>query len=64
MKLYNYSVIKFVKEQKKSQLKHYQMALYRIKNFWPIKYILKTLPSSGVKNYIKICKCSVLEKQQ
>ena len=28
----------------------------------PIKDILKILPSSGVNNYIKICKNTVLEK--
>ena len=49
-----YSVIKLVKEQKKSQLKYYQMVLYTIKNLLPIKDILKTLPSSGINNYIKI----------
>ena len=40
------------------------MVLYTIKNLLPIKDILKTLPSSGINNYIKICKDSVLEKQQ
>ena len=40
------------------------MALYTIKNILPTKDILKTLPSSGINNYIKICKDSVLEKQQ
>ena len=65
LKLYNYiklieqlyekySVIKLVKEQKKSQLKYYQMVLYTIKNLLPIKDILKTLPSIGINNYIKI----------
>ena len=44
----------FFKEQKKSQLKYYQMVLYTIKNLLPIKDILKTLPSSGINNYIKI----------
>ena len=47
-------MIKLVKEQKKSQLKYYQMVLYTIKNLLPIKDILKTLPSSGINNYIKI----------
>ena len=65
LKLYNYiklieqlyekySVTKLVKEQKKSQLKYYQMVLYTIKNLLPIKDILKTLPSIGINNYIKI----------
>ena len=49
-----YSIIKLVKEQKKSQLKYYQMVLYTIKNLLPIKDILKALPSSGINNYIKI----------
>ena len=40
------------------------MVLYTVKNLLPIKDILKVLPSSGVNNYIKICKDSVLEKQQ
>ena len=30
------------------------MVLYTIKNLFPIKVILKTLPSSGINNYIKI----------
>ena len=48
-------MIKHVKEQKKSQLlKYYLMVLYTIKNLLPIKDILKTLPSSGINNYIKI----------
>ena len=47
-------MIKLVKEQKKTQLKYYQMVLYTIKNLLPIKDILKTLPSSGINNYIKI----------
>ena len=36
------------------------MVLYTIKNVLPIKVILKTLPSSGINNYIKILlrKCS------
>ena len=48
-------MIKLVKEQKKSQLKHYQMVvMYAVKNLLPIKDILKTLPSSDINNYIKI----------
>ena len=47
-------MIKLVKEQKKSQLKYYQMVLYTIKNLLPVKDILKTLPSSGINKYIKI----------
>ena len=43
-----------VKEKKKSQLKYDQMVLYTIKNLLPMKDILKTLPSSGISNYIKI----------
>ena len=42
--------MKFVREQKKSQLKYYQMILYTINNLLPIKDISKTLPSSGI-NY-------------
>ena len=39
--------------------------IYTTKNLLPIiKDILKTLPSSGINNYIKIRKGSVLEKQQ
>ena len=34
---YKYSVIIFVKEQKKSQLKYYQMVLHKIRNLLPIK---------------------------
>ena len=30
------------------------MVLYTIKNVLPIKDILKTLPPSGINNYIKI----------
>ena len=30
------------------------MVLYTIKNLLPIKDILKTLPSSGINNYIEI----------
>ena len=30
------------------------MVLYTIKNLLPIQDILKTLPSSGINNYIKI----------
>ena len=30
------------------------MVLYTVKNLLPIKDISKTLPSSGIKNYIKI----------
>ena len=30
------------------------MVLYTIKNFLPIKDILKTLPSSGINNNVKI----------
>ena len=52
------------KKQKKSQLKYYQMVLYTIKNLLPIKEILKTLPSSGNNDYIKIRKDGFLEKQQ
>ena len=47
-------MIKLVKEQKKSQLKYNQMVHYTTKNLLPMKDILKTLPSGGVKNYIKI----------
>ena len=43
-----------MKEQKKSQLKYYQMVLYTIENLLPIKDTLKTLPSSGINNCIKI----------
>ena len=45
---------KFVTEQKKSQLKYYQMVLYTIKKLLPLKDILKTLLSSSINNYIKI----------
>ena len=30
------------------------MVLYTIKNFLPIKDLLKSLPSSGINNYIKM----------
>ena len=30
------------------------MVLYTTKNLLPIKDILKTLPSSGIKNYIRL----------
>ena len=49
-----YSVIKLVKEQKKSKLKHCQTVLYTIKDLLSVKDILKTLPYSGVNKYIKI----------
>ena len=45
---------KLVTEQKKSQLKYYQMVLYTIKKLLPIQDILKTLPPSSINNYIKI----------
>ena len=48
-------MIKFVKEKKESQLKYCQMVLYTI------KYILKTIPSSGFNNYIKIWKKAFLK---
>ena len=47
-------MIKLVKEQKKSQLKYYQIVLYTIKNLLPINGILKTLPSSDINNYIRV----------
>ena len=47
-------MIKLVKEQNKSQLKYYQVVPYTIKKLLSIKDILKTLPSSGINNYIKI----------
>ena len=40
------------------------MVLNTIENLLPIKGILKILPFSGINNFIKICKDSVLEKQQ
>ena len=40
------------------------MVLYTIKNLLPIKDILKTLPFISINKYIKICKDSILEKQQ
>ena len=63
IKLKKYSVIKFVKEQKKSRFKYYQMVLYAIKMLLPIKDMLRTIPVSGVNNYIKIKKEIVLEKE-
>ena len=39
------------------------MILYEIINLLPTKDILKILPSSGIHNYIKIQKDSILEKQ-
>ena len=57
-------MIKFLKKQKKKQLKYCQMVVYTIKYLLPIKDILKALSSSGINNYIKIRKDSVLEKQQ
>ena len=55
-KLYNYMKLpnKSCQRTKKSQLTYYQMVLYIIKNLSPIKDILRTLPSSGINNYIKI----------
>ena len=47
-------MIKLVKEQKKSQLKYYQIVLYTIKILLPINGILKTLPSSDINNYIRV----------
>ena len=47
-------LIKIIKEQKKTQLTYDQMVLYTVKNLLPIKDILQTLPSSGIKNDIKI----------
>ena len=43
-------MIKVVKEQKKSQLKYYQMVSYTVKSLLSIKDILQTLPSSGINN--------------
>ena len=63
IKLKKYSVIKFVKEQKKSRLKYYQMVLYAVKMLLPIKDMLRTIPVSGVNNYIKIKKEIILEKE-
>ena len=40
------------------------MVLYTIKNIFPITDIVKTLPSNGINNYIKMCKDNALEKQQ
>ena len=42
--------MKIVKEQKESQSKYDQMVIYTIKNFLPLKDILKTVPSSGINN--------------
>ena len=56
-------MIKVVKEYKKSQLKYYQMVLYTTKHLLPIENISKTLPISGIHNYIKISKDRVLQKQ-
>ena len=64
MKLKKYSVINFVKEQKKSQLKYYQTVLYTIKNLLHIKDILKHSYSVVLTITLKFCKYSVLEKQQ
>ena len=47
-------VIKFAEEQKKSQLRYYQMVLHKTKNLLPITDILKALPSSDINTYIKI----------
>ena len=44
--------------------KCYQMVLYIIKNLFPIKDVLKTLPSGGINNNVKTRKDSLLEKQQ
>ena len=38
------------------------MVLHTIKNLLPMKYILKSLPSGGIKNYIKMRKNNILEK--
>ena len=57
MCLYTYIHIcltKIVKEQKKSQLKYYEMVLYTVKSLLTLKDILKTLSSSGINKYIKI----------
>ena len=40
------------------------MVLYTIKNLLPIKDILKTLPSSGTNNYIKILQRQCPRKMQ
>ena len=56
-------MIKFVKEQKKSRFKYYQIVLYAVKMLLPIKDMLRTIPVSGVNNYIKIKKEIVLEKE-
>ena len=39
------------------------MVLYTVKMLLPIKDMLRTTPVSGVNNYIKIRKESVLEKE-
>ena len=56
-------MIKVVKNRNKSQFK-YQMVLYAIENLLPVKGMLKTHPSSGINNYIKMRKDNVLEKEQ
>ena len=40
------------------------MVLHLIKNLLSTKDILKTVTSSGINNYIRICKDSVLKEQQ
>ena len=55
MQLYEtlkYSLIKFVKMQKISQLKYYHMVLYKIKISLPTKDMLKPLPFGGINNYL------------
>ena len=56
LKLYKYMKLpnKNCQRTKEKSIKYYQMVLYTIKNLLPIKDILKTLPSSGINNYIKI----------
>ena len=47
-----YSLIKFVKKQKISQLKYYHMVQYKIKISLLTKLMLKPLPFGGINNYL------------
>ena len=48
-----YSVTKFVREQKKIQLKYYEMIVYALEYVLAIINILKVLPCNGINNYMK-----------
>ena len=62
LKMYNYNKpksvawLKLSKSKGESQVKSHQMISYTVNNLVSVKDILKTLPSNGINNYIKMQK--------